>query len=60
MVEINDDGRHYAVCDCCFERSPEYKTDKELRSGLKHEGWYHRWDPMEQEWETYCPECREG
>lgn len=60
MVEIHDDGKHHAICDCCFERSFDYGSDKEMRKGLKYEGWYHRWNPEEQEWETYCAECREG
>ena len=59
MVEIHDDGKHHAICDRCFERSFDYDSDKELRKGLKYEGWYHHWNQEEQEWETYCAECRE-
>jgi len=60
MLEINEDGKRYAVCNCCYERSFESDSDKELRKALKYEGWYHHWDPIEQVWETYCPECKEG
>lgn len=60
MVEVNEDGRHYAVCDCCFEHSFYYASDKELRKGLKHEGWYHHWNSEEQDWETYCVDCKEA
>ena len=60
MVEIHDDGKHHAICDCCFERSFDYDSDKELRKGLKYEGWYHHWNPEEQEWETFCVDCKEA
>ena len=59
MLEINDNGEHIAICNCCFEQSFGYASDKELRKGLKMEGWYHRWSHEEQAWESYCVECRE-
>lgn len=59
MLEINNNGEHIAVCNCCFEQSLRYPSDKELRKGLKKDGWYHRWNPEEHDWETYCDECKE-
>lgn len=60
MLEIHNNGEHFAVCNCCFERSFGYESDKELRKGLKFEGWYHHWNPDEQDWETYCVDCKEA
>lgn len=60
MVEKTEDGKRYAVCDCCFEHSFYYDTEKELRKGLKYEGWYNIWNAEEHGWITYCVECKEG
>ena len=59
MIDVSD-GKHYAICDCCLEHSFYYDTNNDLRKGLKFEGWYHHWNSEEQDWETYCVDCKEA
>lgn len=60
MIEKNGETNTYhAVCDCCYEYSDEYNSFHECAHGIEYEGWKQHYNKSEDEWEHFCPSCKE-
>ena len=60
MIEKNrETNTYHAACDCCFEHSDEYSSFRACSHGIREEGWKQYYNRSEDEWEHFCPSCRE-